>query len=245
MAFLVWLNSECNCWTVSCISLQSAGSLLLCQEYRRTARWLFTLSVIWQIIIDFLKLLSDFDKNILNASLSLFLTAYHYSLGISFPAEGTKARAIEGCRTWMSLTLSDTEYMSSLDIYISLKPEVIKILKLCVFLIVIFLLGVLHLDFNQVLRHEETVCPVYLPLFHSHYASHGHLLEEWEERLNCGISRVLESWPFRCALSMHLCMVALWLFNKDEVCWHILLTSITYLPLQRRCMECSSFINIP
>ena len=63
--------------------------------------------------------------------------------------------------------------------------------------------------------------------------------------LNCGISRVLESWPFRCALSMHLCIVALWLFNKDEVCWHILLTSITYLPLQRRCMECSSFIIFP
>ena len=55
----------------------------------------------------------------------------------------------------------------------------------------------------------------------------------------------LKSWPFRCALSMHLCMVALWLFNKDEVCWHILLTSITYLPLQRRCMECSSFITFP
>ena len=79
----------------------------------------------------------------------------------------------------MSLTLSVTECMSSLDIYVSLKPEAIKILKLCVFLIVIFLLGLLHLDFNQVLRHEKAVCPVYLPLFHSQYASHGHLLEEW------------------------------------------------------------------
>ena len=78
----------------------------------------------------------------------------------------------------MSLTLSVTECMSSLDIYVSLKPEAIKILKLCVFLIVIFLLGLLHLDFSQVLRHEETVCPVYLPLFHLRYASHGHLLEE-------------------------------------------------------------------
>ena len=38
--------------------------------------------------------------------------------------------------------------MSSLDIYVSLKLEAIKILKLCVFLIVIFLLGLLHLDFN-------------------------------------------------------------------------------------------------
>ena len=57
----VWLNSACNCWTVSCISLQSAGCLLLCQEYRRrySPKWLSTLSMIWQIIIDFLKLLSD------------------------------------------------------------------------------------------------------------------------------------------------------------------------------------------
>ena len=69
--------------------------------------------------------------------------------------------------------------MSILDIYVNLKPEAIKILNLCVFLIVIFLLGLLHLDFNQVLQHEETVCLVYLPLFHSQYASHGHLLGEW------------------------------------------------------------------
>ena len=41
--------------------------------------------------------------------------------------------------------------MSSLDIYVSLKPEAIKILKLKVFLIAIFPLGLLHLDFNQVL----------------------------------------------------------------------------------------------
>ncbi len=183
-----WLNSAC--WTVSCISLQSAGSLLLCQEYRRTTRkcqryspkWLSTLSMIWQIITDFLKLLSDKEKKKekqLNALLSLFLTAYHYSLGVFFPAKDTKAGAIEGCQTWMSLTLSVTECMSSLDIYVSVKPEAIKILKLCVFLMVIFLLGLLHLDFNQVLRHEKTVCPVYLPLFHSQYASHGYLLEEW------------------------------------------------------------------
>ena len=79
----------------------------------------------------------------------------------------------------MSLTLSVTECMSSLDIYVSVKPEAIKILKLCVFLMVIFLLGLLHLDFNQVLWHEETVCPVYLPLFLSQHASHDHLLREW------------------------------------------------------------------
>ena len=69
--------------------------------------------------------------------------------------------------------------MSNLDIYVSLKPEAIKILNRCVFLIVIFLLGLLHLDFSQVLQHEKTVFPGYLPRFHSKYASHGHLLEEW------------------------------------------------------------------
>ena len=62
--------------------------------------------------------------------------------------------------------------------------------------------------------------------------------------LNCGTSRVLESWPFRCALSMYLCMVALWLFNKDEVCWHILLTYITYLPLQRGCISLVVYVCV-
>ena len=117
---------------------------------------------------------------------SLFLTAYHYSLGVFFPAKDTKASAIEGCQTSMSLTLSDTECMSSLDIYVSFKPEAIKILKRCIL--------DSHLPFGAVpsgfqpglaavylplFQHEETVCPVYLPLFHSQYASHGHLLEEW------------------------------------------------------------------
>ena len=61
-----------------------------------------------------------------------------------------------------------------------------------------------------------------------------------------GTCRIIsESWLFQCALSMHLCMMALWLFNKDKVCWHILLTPITCLPLQRRCLECSSFIIFP
>ena len=144
----------------------------------------------------------------------------------------------------MSLTLSVTECMSSLDIYVSLKPEAMKILKICIFLIVIFLLGLLHLDFKQVLRHEKTV------QYTSYFSIHSMQAMDICSRngfscLKCGISRVRESWPFRCALLMHLCTVALWLFNKDEVCWHILLTSVTYLPRQRRCMECSSFIIFP
>ena len=77
--------------------------------------------MIWQIITDFLKLLSDFEikkkLKIINALLSLFLTACHYSLGVFFPAKDTKAGATEGCQTWMSLTLSVTECMSSLDTY--------------------------------------------------------------------------------------------------------------------------------
>ena len=145
----------------------------------------------------------------------------------------------------MSLTFSNTECISSLDIYVSLKPEAIKILKICVFLIVIFLLGLLHLDFSQVCGMKKQ--PVQ---FTSHFSIHSMQAIAICSRngfscLNCGISRVLESWPFRCALSMHLCMVALCLFNKDKVHWHILLTSITYLPLQRRCMEGSSFIIFP
>ena len=163
-----------------------------------------------------------------NALLSLFLTAYHYSLGVFSLAKDTKAGAIEGSQTWMSLTLSVTECMSSLDIYVSLKPEAIKILKLCVFLIVIFLWG----------------CCTWIPTrscgmkkqsvqYTSHFPIHSMQAMAICSRngfscLNCGISRVLESWPLRCALSVHLCMVALWLFNKDEVCRHILLTFITY-----------------
>ena len=78
-------------------------------------------------------LTAQFKKKKLNALLSLFLTVYQYSLSVFFPAKDTKAGAIEGYRTWMSLTLSDSESMSSLDIYVSLKPEAIKILKLWVY----------------------------------------------------------------------------------------------------------------
>ena len=76
--------------------------------------------MIWQIITDFLKLLSDKEKRKkkLIALLSLFPTTYHYSLGVFFPAKDTKAGPIEGCQTWMSLTLSVTECLSSLDIYV-------------------------------------------------------------------------------------------------------------------------------
>ena len=57
------------------------------------------MSVIWKLITDFLKLLSDWDINKLNTLLSLFLTVYHYSLGVFFPAKDTKASAMEGCQT--------------------------------------------------------------------------------------------------------------------------------------------------
>ena len=125
---LVWPNLACHCWTVSCISLRAAGSLLLCQEYRRTARkcqkysqkWLCTLSVISQIIIDFLKLLSNFDnkKSVLNALLSLFLTAYHYSHRYQSQCH----RRLPN----LNVPYFEWHWMSSLDIYMSasnLKPS--------------------------------------------------------------------------------------------------------------------------
>ena len=64
--------------------------------------------------------------------------------------------------------------------------------------------------------NEETV------QFTSHFSIYGMqamaiCLRNGFSCLNCGISRVFESWPFRCVLSMHFCMVALWLFNKDKV----------------------------
>jgi len=111
---------------------------------------------------------------------------------------------------------------------------------------VIFLLGLLHLNFNQFLWHEVTICSLYLQRFHLQYASHGHLLKEW---CSCWIPKVGH---FLCVLSVHNCMVALWLFNKDEgvvlnhsrnLWWHSLLTSTIYFYhlsfTQRRHMECS------
>ena len=129
IASLVWLNSACNCWTVSCISLQSTGSLLLCQEYRRTARkcqrysqkWLCALSVISQIIDEFLKLLSNFDYYffiLLKALLSLFLTAYHYSHRYQVQCH----RRLPN----LNVPYFEWHWMSSLDIYMSnsnLKPS--------------------------------------------------------------------------------------------------------------------------
>ena len=125
MAPLVWLNSGCNCWTVSCISLES---LLLCQEYRQTARkcqrysqkWLCTLSVITQIITDFLKFLPNFDTHffLLNALLSLFLTAYHYS----HRCQSQCHRRLPN----LNVPYFEWHWMSSLDIYMStsdLKPS--------------------------------------------------------------------------------------------------------------------------
>ena len=123
MAPLVWLNSACNCWTVSCISLQSAGSLLLCQEYRRTARkcqrysqkWLCTLSVISQIIIGFrncyIRLISFLFLSLWKALLSLFLTAYRYS-----------HRYQSHCHRRLpnlNFPYFEWHWMSSLDIYMS------------------------------------------------------------------------------------------------------------------------------
>ena len=156
----------------------------------------------------------------------LFISYYLlYSLGVFFQAKDTKAGAIECCQTWMSLTLSVTKCMSSWDMYIyfSLKQPI----------------GVAPPGFqpglaawkNSLSTFPFTVCKPWL-------SARGMVLVA----LTAEYEECLKAVPF----DVHYqCMVALWLFNKDEVCWHILLTSITYLPLQRRCMECSSLIILP
>ena len=171
---------------------------------------------------------------LLNALLSLFLTAYHYSHRYQSQCH----RRLPN----LDVPYFEWHWMSSLDyyIYLSLKPEAIKILKLWV-----SFWGCSTWISTRSCGMKEQSVP-----YTSHFSIHSMQAmaicsSSGSSCLNCGISRVLESWPFWCELLMHLCMVALWLFNKDEVCWHILLTSVTYLPLQRRCMECSSFIIFP
>ena len=151
----------------------------------------------------------------------------HYSpyfLLLIITATGTKASAMEGCQTWMSLTLNVTECPAY--IYVSLKPEAIKILKLWVS----FWGCSTWISTRSCGTKEQCV------QYNSHFSIHSMQAMAICSRngsscLNCGISIVLESWPFWCELLLHLCMVALRLFNKDEVCWHILLTSITYCSL--------------
>ena len=87
------------------------------------------------------------------------------------------------------------------------QTEAIKILKLCVFLVVIFLLGCFTwISTRWCSMKKQSV----------HYTSHFsiHSMQAMaicsrngSRCLNCGISRVLESWPFWSALLMHLCIV--------------------------------------
>ena len=170
-------------------------------------------------------------KEKLNALLSLFLTAYHYSLGVFFPAKDTKAGAIEGCQTWMSLTFSVTECMSSLDIYVSLTPEAIRILKLCVFLIVIFLLGLLQLDFNQVLRKWKNSLSSIPPTFPFTVctpwpSARGMVLvaltAEYQECLKAGPFDV----HYQCISAWLHCDCSTRMRCVDTFCWHL---SLIYL----------------
>ena len=144
---------------------------------------------------------------------SIFLTAYHYSLCVFFPAKDTKAGAIEGCQTWMSLTLSDSECMSIVDIYVSLKPEAIKILKRCVFLIVIFLLGLFTwISTRSCGMKKQSV------QYTSHFSIHSMQAMAICSRngsscLNCVISR----WHCDCSTRMR-CV--------DTFCWYL---SLIYL----------------
>ena len=185
--------------------------------------------MIAQIILSEIVILLWLFLFLLNALLSSFLTTYHVCHRYQSQCYSRLPN--------LNVPYFQWHWMSSLDIYIyiyvSLKPETIKILKLWV-------------SFWGCSTWISTRSCVSLQ-YTTHFSVHSMQAMAICSRngsscLNCRISRVLESWPFWCELLMHLCMVALWLFNKDQVCWHILLTSITYLPLQRRCMECSSFI---
>ena len=194
MESLVWLNSACNGWTVSCISLQSTGSLLLCQEYRQTVRrcqrysqkWLCTLSVISQIIIDFLKLLSNFDYiyiyNFFNALLSLFLTgAYHYSHRYQSQCH----RRLPN----LNVPYFEWHWMSSLDIYMSASD-----LKQSTFSSSGYPIGAAPPGFQPGLvawRNSLSSIPPIFPFTVCKPSSRN-----GSSCLNCGISRVLESCPF-------------------------------------------------
>ena len=218
-----------------------------CQRYSQ--RWLCTLSVITQIITDFLKFLPTLIHFLilflLNALLSLFLTAYHYSHRYQSQCHRRLPNLNVPYFEWHWMSSSDTHTHTYIYIYmcvcvcvcvcVNLRPEAINILKLwgCSTWISTRSCGV----------KEQSV------QYTSHFFIHSMqamaiCTRNGSSCLNSGILRVLESWPLLCELLMHLCMVVLWLFNKDEVCWHILLTAITYLPLQRRCVE-KCFIIFP
>ena len=164
MALLVWLNSAWNCWTVSYISLPQQA---VCCYVKNTddqlgnvndihksdcahCQWFHkSLLTFWNcylalIIISFL-----------NALFSLFLTgAYHYSHRYQSQCH----RRLPN----LNVPYFEWHWMSSLDIYMSasnLKPSRFSSSG--------YPFGLLHLDFNQVLWHEEPVCPVYLLLFQS------------------------------------------------------------------------------
>ena len=88
---------------------------------------------------------------------------------------------------------------------------------------VIFVLGLLHLDFNQFLGHEETIYPLYFPLFHSQYASHGHLLKEWF--LTVEYQECLKAGPFdvhyQCISAWWDCDCSTRMRCVDTFCWHL------------------------
>ena len=115
-----------------------------------------------------------------------------------FPATGTKAGVLEGCHTWMSLTLSDTECPAE-----TCHPQTWSLQNSQA-------LGILdsHLPagaappgFQPVLVREETVYPLYLPPFHSQYASYTFFHANSAERLwNKNISTkhfimIQNQWP--------------------------------------------------
>ena len=133
-----------------------------------TNHWLSEI-VIWLYLLLFL----------FNALLSLFLTADHYSFSVFFPATGTKAGAIKGCHTWMSLTFSDTECPVEICQPQTWSYQDSQALGILPF-------GAAPPGFQPGLEETPPTFPFTV----------------WS-RNGCEITRMLESWPFWCALSMH------------------------------------------
>ena len=175
--------------------------------------------------------LSDFDqiKCLFNALLSLFLTAYHYS----HRYQGQCRRRLPN----LNVPYFEWHWMFSLDIYMSASN-----LKPARFSSSGYPFGAAPPGFQPGLvawRNSLSSIPPTFPftVCEPWPSARGMVLvaltAEYQECLKVGpfdvnYSRISACW--RCGCSTRMRCV-------DTFCWQI-----TYLPLQRRCVECSSFI---
>ena len=140
-------------------------------------------------------------------------------------ATNTKASAIEGCQTWMSLTLSNTE-MSSLDIYIC-QPQTWSHQDSQALII---LLGAAPPGFQPgLVAWRNSLSSI---LLHSQYASHGWpsaqgmvlvaSTAEYQECLKVGTFDV----NYSCISVWWLCDCSTRMRCVGTFCWHL---SLIYL----------------